>query len=173
MRSGLARVVIAPALACALLVLPAVAGADAAAVSPARAVATGEVSEAREARTQIESTLAEMRVASLRVRDHLRLTRKRGTKQQVACVDEALSRADVALRRARVLGDEILAAYARGDRDTARAARGRLAELRDLERFASRQATKCTTTTAPAVQLMRTNTVTVKVDVDPNIARVD
>lgn len=176
MRSALARVVVcvvnAPAFAIAgaLLIVPVVARADDAAASPAHSAAFGEVAEAR---AQIETTLAEMRVASLRVRDQLRLTRKRGTKPQVTCVDEALSRADVALRHARGLGDEILTAYGRGDGDAARAARGRLGELRELQRFASLQATKCTPSAAPPVNLVLTNTTTVKVDIDPRIPRLD
>jgi len=179
MRSGLARVVLrvvnAPAfaIASALVFVPVVARGDEGAASPVHAAAFGEATETREARTQIATTLAEMRVASLRVRDQLRLTRKRGTKQQVACVDEALSRADVALRHARGLGDEILTAYGRDDRDTARAARGRLAELRELQRFASLQATKCTPSASPPVNLVLVDTTTVKVDVDPRIPRVD
>ena len=172
MRSGLARVVIAPALAiaCALFLVPAPARADEAVASPSRSAAAGEVGEAR---AQLETTLAEMRVTSLRVRDQLRLTRKRGTKEQVRCVDEALSRADVALRRARALGDEIFTAYGRGDGDAARAARGRLGELRELQRFASLQATKCTPRASPPLNLVSVNTTTVKVDVDPRIPRVD
>jgi hypothetical protein len=179
MRSGLARVVFrvvnAPAfaIASALLFVPVVARADEGAASPVHAAALCEVSEAREARTQIETTLAEMRVTALRVRDQLRLTRKRGTTQQVTCVDEALSRADVALRHARGLGDEILTAYGRGDGETARAARRRLAELRGLQRFASLQATKCTPSASPPINLVLTNTTTVKVDVDSRIPRVD
>ena len=171
MRCGLARVVIAPALAmaCALLLVPVAARADEAVASPSRSAA-GEVYEAR---VELETTLAEMRVTSLRVRDQLRLTRKRGTKDQVRCVDEALSRADVALRRARSLGDEIFTAYGRGDGDAARAGRGRLGELRALQRFASLQATKCTPTASQPLNVIAVNTTTVKVDVDPRIPRVD
>ena len=170
MGSALARVVNAFAFAGALLIVPVVARADDGAASPSRPAASGELGEAH---VQIDTTLAEMRVTSLRVRDQLRLTRRRGTKQQVACVDEALSRADVALRRARALGDEIFAAYGRGDGDGARAARGRLGELRELQRFASLQATKCTPSVPQVVNLVSTNTTTVTVDIDPRIPRVD
>lgn len=167
MRSGLKAL----AFAGALSLLPGVGRADEAEASSVRAGSSGELGEAQ---TQIDTTLAEMRVASLRVRDQLRLTRKRGTKQQVTCVDEALSRADVALRHARALADEILEAFARGDGDAARSARGQLGELRAVQRFASVQATKCTPRpTAPPVTLVSTNVTTVKVDVDPRIPRVD
>ncbi|MEA2748574.1 MAG: hypothetical protein QOI41_2717, partial [Myxococcales bacterium] len=131
------------------------------------------VSEIREARTQIEATLSQMRTRSLHVRDELRLTRKRGTKAQVVCVDEGLSRSDVALRRARELGDEILAAYTRGDGDSARAARGRLEELDEAQRLAGADAYRCTPKPIASSQLVLPNTTTVKVDIDPRIPRVD
>lgn len=145
MRSGHARVVIAPvasmlAIASVVLLLSAVARADDGAAS-ASSVAVGKL---REARTHIELTLSQMRARSLHVRDELRLTRRRGTKAQVTCVDEALSRSDVALRHARELGDEILAVLARGDGDAARAARGRLAELDESQRVAGADAYRCT-----------------------------
>ena len=57
--------------------------------------------ELREARSDIDATMVQMRATSLRVRDQLRATRKRGTKAQITCVDQALSRSDVAWRRAR------------------------------------------------------------------------
>ena len=114
-----------------------------------------------------------MRGASVRVRDQLRVTRRRGTRAQITCVDEALSRTDVALRHARVLGDEILGAYGRGDGEAGRAARGRLAELRALQRFASVQATKCTPSASQNVQLALVDTTTLTVTVDPRIPRVD
>lgn len=167
MRSGLARVVSAFAPAIALLSLPAAARADDATVP---AVAASEV---REARTTLEVTLSQMRVRSLHVRDELRLTRRRGTKAQVTCVDEALSRSDVALRHARELGDEILAAFARGDGDAARAARGRLAELDESQRVAGAEAYRCTPKPLSMAQLALGNTTTVKVDIDPRIPRVD
>jgi hypothetical protein len=167
MRSGL--VVAASAL---LLVFSfaRVSRADEGAGPATQVAASGD---AREARRELEGTLAEMLGASVRVRDQLRLTRRRGTKAQVACVDEALSRADVALRHARVLGDEVLVDYARGDGEAARAARGRLAELRTSQRFASVQATTCTPSPSQAIQLVLVDTTTLTVTVDPRIPRVD
>ncbi len=161
MRLGLGRAVIAPALAIASMVLT---------VSVAARADGGAVFEAR---VQIETTLAQMRAGSIHVRDQLRLTRKRGTKAQVVCVDEALSRSDVALRHGRALGDEILAAYARNDPDGAHAGRARLVELHEAQRAASKQAAKCTPTALPALPLASTSTTTVRVDIDPNIPRVD
>jgi hypothetical protein len=167
MRSGLVVAASGVLLVCSFSrVSRAEDGADA-----ARQVApTGE---AREARRELLGSIAEMRGASVRVRDQLRVTRRRGTKAQVTCVDEALSRADVALRHARDLSDEILGAYARGEGEAARAARGRLAELRTLQRFASVQATKCTPSAAPPIQLVLVETTTVTVAVDPRIPRVE
>jgi hypothetical protein len=120
----------------------------------------------------IELTLSQMRVRSLHVRDELRLTRKRGTKVQVTCVDEALSRSDVALRRARELGDEILAALTRSDGDAARAARGRLVELVESQRVAGADAYRCTPRPLSQAQLALGNATTVKVDIDPRIPRL-
>lgn len=126
-----------------------------------------EGGEPAEARAQIEATLAQMRATSLRVRDDLRATRKRGTKLQITCVDEALSRSDVALRRARELGDAIVAAYARDDLDAARAARRRLSELREAQRQAATTAASCAPRVVPVAV---PDTTTVKLRVDPNIA---
>jgi hypothetical protein len=128
--------------------------------------------EIAEARSEIGATLGQMRASSLRVRDQLRLTRKRGTRVQITCVDEALSRSDVALRRARDLGDETLAAYARNDLDAAHLARRQLGELREAQRVAGVDAAKCTPRPSPQVQLTVAQSTTVKVDVDPNIAPV-
>jgi hypothetical protein len=170
MRSGLVVAASALLLVCSF---SRVSRADDGAGPAMQIVATGEAREAREARRELEGALAEMRGVSVRVRDQLRLTRKRGTKAQITCVDEALSRADVALRHARGLGDEILGAYARGEEEAARAARGRLAELRTLQRFASVEATKCTPSASLPIQLVLVETTTVTMAVDPRIPRVE
>jgi hypothetical protein len=179
MRSGHARVFIAPALvrlvplafASMVLSLTAVARADDGA-GPASSASSPAASELRDVRLRIELTLSQMRARSLHVRDELRLTRKRGTKAQVTCVDEALSRSDVALRRARELGDEILAALTRGDGDAARAARGRLVELDGSQRVAGADAYRCTPKPLSPSQLTLGNATTVKVDIDPRIPRI-
>jgi hypothetical protein len=171
MRCGHARVFIAPllALASAALSLSAVARAD----EGAAPVSSVTASQLRDARVQIDLTISQMRARSLHVRDQLRSTRKRGTKAQVTCVDEALSRSDVALRRARELGDEILAALARGDGDSARGARGRLVELDESQRVAAADAYRCTPKPLSPSQLALGNATTVKVEVDPRIPRID
>jgi hypothetical protein len=155
------------AVASALVSITITAGADEGAV-PAVPASPAEVAEAR---SELGTTLGQMRASALRVRDQLRLARKRGTKLQITCVDEALSRSDVALRRARDLGDEALAAYARNDVEAARMARHQLGKLRDLQRAASADAIKCMPRAAPLP--LASTTTTVKLDVDPRIARVD
>jgi hypothetical protein len=121
------------------------------------------------ARAQIDAALVQMRATSGRVRDQLRTTRKRGTSRQITCVDEALSRSDVALRRARELGGDVLAAYARDDVETARATLRRLAELKEAQRLAAASASSC----APArvAQVTPSTATTVKLEISPTIAR--
>jgi hypothetical protein len=125
-------------------------------------------SEMAEARREIDSTLVQMRAISLHVRDDLRITRRRGTKVQIACVDDALSRADVATRRAKETGDETLTAYGRGELEIARAARRRLVEIRESQRIAARDGASCSAARTPPSEASAT---TVKVDVDPRIPR--
>lgn len=158
------RVVVATCLG-ALCVLGRTARADE--LRPASSEPTGVEAappiEVKQAREQIEVTLVQMRGAALRVRDDLRLARRRGTKVQVACVDQALSRADAATRRAQETGAEILAAYERGDPDRARAARRRILEIRELQRVAAKDGAACAAALGPVPQTSRT-TVTLLVD---------
>ncbi len=158
------------ALIGALLVFSRIARADEMRLASTDVPAASEAappSEVAQARQEIDATLAQMRAVSLRVRDDLRVTRRRGTKMQIICVDQALSRADVATRRARDAGDEMLAAYGRGDLDVARAARRRLGEIRESQRLAARDGASCSASLQQGVRLTPT---TVKVDVDPRIA---
>ena len=143
------------ATACALLIAPAHA-------DPAP-------NEMVTARDEIDATLAQMKSVSRKVRESLRDARKRGTQAQITCLDEALSRADVALRSARTSGDDALAAYARADLEDARAARRRVAELKEHQRIAARDGSACTVQ-KPVV--IATTGTTVRVVIDPNIARV-
>ena len=152
------------AIASVLIFIPLTAHAD-----PATEVTDVTAPEVREARVEVESTLGQMRATSLRVRDQLRTARKRGTKQQITCVDQSLSRSDVALRRARETGDEVLGAYARGDVDGARAARHRLLEIRQAQRLAAAEGTSCTPGAAVA-QAPVPGATTVKLQIDPKIA---
>jgi hypothetical protein len=135
----------------------------------ARADEGSSPSEIAAARAQIDAALVQMRATSARVRDQLRTTRKRGTSRQITCVDEALSRSDVALRRARDVGGDVLAAYARDDVDTARATLRRLAELKEAQRLAAAGASSC----APVRVALATpsTATTVKLEISPTIAR--
>ena len=128
--------------------------------------------EVAHARSEIEGTLVQMKSTALRVREDLRYTRRRGTKVQIACVDEALSRADVASRRARLAGDEALVAYGRGEVEQARAALRRLVEIRESQRLAARDGAQCTAAAARLAAPAQAAT-TVRVDVDPAIPQVN
>ncbi len=144
---------------------PESAGAPAPA-APAISVEAVTAREVREARQSVEGAITQMRATSLRVRDQLRITRRRGSAQQVGCVDQALSRSDASVRRARELGDDVLAAYARGDATSARAQMHRLGELRVAQRLASADANACT----PGAVVVPSGT-TVKLEIDPQIPR--
>jgi hypothetical protein len=132
--------------------------------SPSSPPPSGE--EVAGARREIGATIEQMTATSRRVRDMLRDARRRGTRQQKTCLDETMSRSDVALRNARELGAEALAAYGRGDTDVARDTRRRVAEWREAQRVAVRDGTAC----APAAPKLGTQATTVKVIIDPGIA---
>lgn len=123
--------------------------------------------ELGDARADIDATMAQMRAVSVRVRDQLRTTRKRGTKAQIVCVDRALSRSDVALRRAREASNEVLGAYARGEVEGARAGRRRLAEIRHTQTLAANEGASCA---PPPLQIAKSGSTTVKLEIDPKIA---
>ena len=134
--------------------------------SPGQSPGQREALEVRDARADIGATLGQMRMTSLRVRDQLRTARKRGTRAQISCVDEALSRSDVALRRAREASDAALGAYGRGDLDTARPARRRLMEAYFAQTLAAKDGASC----APSPVQVAAGTTTVKLEIDPRIA---
>lgn len=151
-------------LSCALVISSGVARAETA------SEASGS-REAREARQSIDAAITQMRATSLRVRDQLRITRRKGTTRQITCVDQALSRSDAAVRRARELGDDALAAYGRDDVAGARAQMHRLAELRVAQRLAAGDASACTPGALAPVTTPQSGT-TVKLEIDPKLPRV-
>lgn len=112
-------------------------------------------------------TLTRMTKTSKSVRELLRKARKNGTEQQVRCVDESLSRVDVATREARAKVGELRAAQARGDAASARDAQRRIAELDAAVRIASRDANKCLPPPPPPPKVLLGTVV--KVTVDPTI----
>jgi len=139
-------------------------------ISSARSARADEVvpaptEEVAQARAQIDATVDQMRAIAVRVRDELRTARKRGTRAQIACANQSLSRADVAVRRARETGDEALALYAKGEVERARAARRRLAELREAQRLAAAESTSC----APPVVVATSGVTTVQMQVDAQV----
>jgi hypothetical protein len=125
--------------------------------------------EADRARTEIESTLAGMRGRAQWVRGLLRDARRRGTQKQVVCLDEALSRADVALRRAKEHADASLAAYADANVEVARDERRHVVEHHQAQVVAARDALAC----SPPRTVATNATTTVKLDVDPRIPRTE
>jgi hypothetical protein len=155
------------ALAIAGVVLFSSGAARADESAPAVTAAPVNAAEVAEARAQIGATIAQMQAVASRVRDDLRAMRKRGTKRQITCADEALSRSDVAVRRARETGADMLAAYAQNDGETARALRVRLGEIREGQRLAAAEGAAC----GPQVVVAATPGVTtVKLQIDPKIA---
>lgn len=114
-----------------------------------------------------DATLVRMAKTSKSVRELLRTARKRGTEQQIKCVDESLSRVDVASREARVKANEARAAEARGDAATARLAKQRIGELSEAVRLASRDANRCLPPPPPPPKVLLGTVV--KVSVDPSI----
>lgn len=112
-----------------------------ASTSASTSASSGE--EAKQARIEMHAAIARMQSTSHYVRDLLRDARRRGVPRQIACADEALSRADVAHRSARAQEGEALASYARNDLASARAARVRIAELEEAQRLAARDGTAC------------------------------
>jgi len=127
--------------------------------------AESRAARAKIARAELDSVIGSMRATSRRVRELLRSTRLRGTKAQIACVDEALSRSDVALRTAREAAEVAAAAHARGDLDAARDAERRVAELREAARLAARDGARCAVD-APKV-VAQPGVTTVKVSWGP------
>lgn len=119
----------------------------------------------------VDAAVARMRETSRSVRDLLRKARKRGTKQQIACVDEALSRVDVATRAAREQAAELRAAEQRGDAGGANAARAQIARLGEAVRLASAEGRKCMPPPAPPPKVLLGTVV--KVEIDSSIPPVD
>lgn len=115
----------------------------------------------------LDATLARMTRTSKSVRELLRTARKKGTEAQVKCVDESLSRVDVATRAARVQVTEARAAEGRGDPAAARMARQRVEELAEAVRLASRDAIRCLPPPPPRPKVLLGTVV--KVTVDPAI----
>jgi hypothetical protein len=148
-----------------LLGLPAARADDA---TPPATLAT----EIQQARGEMDLTIAKMQTTSRTVRDMLRDARRRGTSRQVACLDEALSRVDVAHRAAREKVDEVNAAYQRSDAPNARLARVRIVELALVQKVAARDGTACIPQPKEREQQAKIAEGTVvRLTIDPKIPR--
>jgi hypothetical protein len=115
----------------------------------------------------LDATLGQMSKTSRSVRELLRTARKRGTEPQIKCVDESLSRVDVATREARAKAADARAAESRGDAVAARRAKLRIGELSEAVRLASRAANRCMPPPPPPPKVLLGTVV--KVTVDPVI----
>lgn len=123
--------------------------------------------ELEQARAEIDAVLGEMRATSQRLREQLRATRQRGTRAQITCVDESLSRVDVALRTAKDAASASLRAYADKDVWSGRDARRRMVEWREAARIAAKDGGSC----AVSSIALRSGT-TVTMTVDPKIPKI-
>ena len=166
MRARFSRLALAlVAAGCMMHISPARADEQAKQAPPDEAAAE----EVKAARAEIDSVLGEMRATSQRVRDQLRATRLRGSREQITCVNESLSRSDVAIRTAKESADTSLRAYADGDLWVARDSRRKMREWRDAQRLAARDGFSCSASALP----VKSGTTTVTMTVDPKVPRVD
>ena len=99
--------------------------------------------EARAAKNLAAQAIATLETTSAQVRALLRRARARGIRDEIACVDEGLSRADVAMRNAREDATAAQNAYAQGNVADARRANDRVTRARDNARIAASAASAC------------------------------
>jgi hypothetical protein len=99
--------------------------------------------EARAAKAMASQAIATLDATAAQVRTLLRKARARGMRDEIACVDEGLSRADVAMRNAREDAVAAQNAYAQGNVVDARKANDRVARARDNARIAASAASAC------------------------------
>ena len=99
--------------------------------------------EARAAKAMAAQAIATLEGTSAQVRTLLRRARARGIRGEIACVDEGLSRADVAMRNAREDAAAAQNAYAQGNVVDARKANDRVTRARDNARIAASAASAC------------------------------
>jgi hypothetical protein len=124
--------------------------------------------EAARARQAAHVTVASMESAAARARLVLRGARVTHDAQAAACADEALTRADVALRLGRDNESRAAAAWEKGDRERARFEMSRLTAHGEMARVAARDADACVA--RHSVDPLTPNDVTiVRVSVDPSL----
>ena len=156
-------------LAATVAVCAALAGTIA---RPAVAQGGNDDPEAARARAVARDTLAAMETASAHARLVLRRARASHDARVVACADEALTRADVAVRIGKDHAERASAAWSQGDRDRARFETARLVVRGDLARAAARDADACVAGVPAPVAAFAPNDVTiVHLVVDPTLPR--
>jgi len=153
------------ALAVVVVLLGPVAPRLVCAEEPSRAA-----EEIVQARGEIGVTLDRMGGRAHRVRDMLRTARRHSPAAVITCLDESLSRSDVALRNARALGSQSIDAYARGDLEEARSSRHRMVEQEIAQLAAERAAWSCKPLAVGQKPKPEPSKTTVRVEVDPHIA---
>jgi hypothetical protein len=135
--------------------------------STGSAAAAGSVDdEVVRATTEARALVATMQNNARAAREALELARRRQRPAPVRCADEALSEADVALRRGREEVAMMAAQYAASDRPAARSALQRLRLRAGASHEAAVQASQCN-----ALEVLVDHT-TVTVRVDPLGARL-
>jgi hypothetical protein len=110
---------------------------------PALADPSGQPRAADRTPTQAASALLQMQTSARHARLVLMWARELGTRPQVACADEGLSRADVALRTARDHARALEDAMTRRDAATARRELGWIDACEEAAKAASRASDAC------------------------------
>ncbi len=135
-------------------------------IAVASAPAPEEGAEARAAATQADALVVAMDASSEHVRRLLRRARTQKLTRAVGCLDEALSRVDVALRVAREEARGARDAAREGDAVLARAHLARVARLREMARAGASGGEMC----AAGPELQPFEGTSVRVIVDPRVA---
>jgi hypothetical protein len=131
----------------------------------ARAEPTFDARDARAAAAQADALVVAMDASSEHVRHLLRKARAQKWAHGVGCLDEALSRVDVALRAAREEARAAREAAHEGDAVLARGHLTRVARLREMARAAASGGQMC----AAGPELQAFEGTSVRVTVDPRI----
>jgi hypothetical protein len=121
-------------------------------------------SQVRAARASADAVLNGMQGTAQRLGKLLMAARARGDVTRTRCASEGLSRADVALRRARADVAEAFAAYAKHDTDAARRAMARFAADRDSSHAATNEVEACF-----SIERSSTDRTEVTLTIDPGI----
>jgi hypothetical protein len=124
--------------------------------------------DARAAASQAEALVVAMDASSEHMRHLLRSARLQKWSRGIGCLDEALSRVDVALRAARDEARGARDAAREGEAELARAHLARVVRLREMARAAAAGGQMC----AAGPELQPFEGTSVRVIVDPRIAPV-